>query len=78
MVTDPATSPSDRRGQVVFGLAVAAAYAALVLMHVVFRAVFGLTLVCVIRGLGVYALRALAERRLAEATVETAVAVGEV
>ncbi len=75
MVTDPATSPSDTRGQIGFGVAVAAAYAALVMAHVVFGLFFGLTLVCVLRGLGVYALRAMAARRLREtATVETAMA----
>ena len=63
MVTDPATSPSHYKGQVLFGLSVAAAYAFLVAVHVVFGLFFGLTLVCAIRGLGLYALQALAARR---------------
>jgi enediyne biosynthesis protein E5 len=75
MVTDPATSPGDYKGQMLFGGSVAAAYAALVMMHVVFGLFFGLTLVCAIRGLGIYALRAMAARREREAaTVEAAVA----
>jgi len=75
MVTDPATSPSDYKGQILFGAAVATAYAALVLMHVVFGLFFGLTLICAIRGLGIYALQAMAARREHEtATVDTGVA----
>ncbi|HJQ69024.1 MAG TPA: RnfABCDGE type electron transport complex subunit D [Blastocatellia bacterium] len=80
MVTDPATSPSDRKGQIIFGAAVAAAYGVLVTSHVVFGLFFALTLVCLVRGLGLYALRAFAARRERQsAKVKTAVAaVGEV
>jgi len=75
MVTDPATSPSHYRGQVLFGLSVAAAYAMLVLMHVVFGLFFGLTMVCAIRGLGLYALQAMAARHEREPeTVKAGVA----
>jgi enediyne biosynthesis protein E5 len=76
MVTDPATSPSHNRGQVLFGLGVAAAYAMLVLMHVVFGLFFGLTIVCVVRGLGLYVLQSLAARPEREPeTVKAGVAV---
>ncbi len=44
MVTDPATSPSSLRGQIVFGAAVAFAYAMLMIAHVVFGLFFSLTL----------------------------------
>lgn len=54
MVTDPATSPSSPRGQIVFGAAVACAYAALMLAHVVFGLFFALTIVCALRGLVLY------------------------
>jgi Na+-translocating ferredoxin:NAD+ oxidoreductase RnfD subunit len=50
MVTDPATSPSSRRGQIAFGAAVACAYAMLMLAHVVFGLFFALTIVCALRG----------------------------
>lgn len=50
MVTDPATSPSAPRYQVLFGLAVAATYSLLMLMHVVFGLFFALTIVCAVRG----------------------------
>jgi enediyne biosynthesis protein E5 len=68
MVTDPATSPSHHKGQILFGISVAAAYAMLVMMHVVFGLFFGLTIVCAVRGLGLYALRAMAARRAHETT----------
>jgi enediyne biosynthesis protein E5 len=50
MVTDPATTPSAPRAQVVFGASVAAAYGALMAAHVVFGLFFALSLVCAARG----------------------------
>jgi hypothetical protein len=50
MVTDPATTPSGTREQVMFGAGVAAAYGALMVAHVVFGLFFALTLVCAARG----------------------------
>lgn len=50
MVTDPATTPVSVRGQVAFGLSVAAAYATLMVSHVVFGLFFGLALVSLGRG----------------------------
>ncbi|MGD0362818.1 MAG: RnfABCDGE type electron transport complex subunit D [Bryobacteraceae bacterium] len=50
MVTDPATSPGSRGGQIFFGLAVALAYGILMMAHVVFGLFFSLTLVCALRG----------------------------
>jgi len=50
MITDPPTSPASKRGQMVFGLSVAAAYGLLVTCHVVFGLFFGLTIVCALRG----------------------------
>lgn len=57
MVTDPATTPSGRREQIVFGASVAAVYGLLMVSHVVFGLFFALTIVCAIRGLGMYAMR---------------------
>jgi Na+-translocating ferredoxin:NAD+ oxidoreductase RnfD subunit len=70
MVTDPATSPASPRGQIVFGAAVACAYAALMLTHVVFGLFFALTIVCALRGMVLYwqARKPLPER--AQSTVE--------
>jgi Na+-translocating ferredoxin:NAD+ oxidoreductase RnfD subunit len=50
MVSDPATSPEAPRRQVLFGVAVAAAYAVLQLTHVVFGLFFALFAVCIARG----------------------------
>lgn len=55
MVTDPATTPSSYRAQIVFGAAVAAAYGSLVAVHAVFGLFFALTIVCALRGLGIHA-----------------------
>ena len=57
MVTDPATTPEGRREQIVFGFSVAAAYGVLMMAHVVFGLFFALTIVCTVRGLGMYAMR---------------------
>jgi hypothetical protein len=51
MVTDPATTPSTRRGQITFGAAVAFTYGLLMVCHVVFGLFFALSIVCVVRGL---------------------------
>ena len=62
MVTDPATTPSSARGQVAFGLSVAAVYGGLMVSHIVFGLFFALTIVCVVRGLGLWALALARER----------------
>lgn len=62
MVTDPATTPDDRRGQVLFGLAVAATYGVLMRMHLVFGLFFALSIVSLLRGTAL-AARAWAARR---------------
>jgi hypothetical protein len=55
MVTDPPTTPGRTRDQVLFGAGVAAAYGALVALHVVFGLFFALSIVCATRGLFLYA-----------------------
>jgi hypothetical protein len=52
MVTDPATTPNTPLGQLAFGSAVAATYAALMVAHVVFGLFFALLIVSTLRGLG--------------------------
>jgi hypothetical protein len=75
MVTDPATSPSSTRGQILFGAAVAATYAVLLVAHVVFGLFFSLTIVCTARG-AAFAIRTwLASRQQMTAELE-AVPVG--
>ena len=51
MVTDPATTPSGARGQILFGASVAALYGVLMTLHAVFGLFFALSIVCVTRGL---------------------------
>lgn len=50
MVTDPPTTPWSVKGQVAFGLSVAAAYGMLMALHVVFGLFFALSFVCASRG----------------------------
>ena len=64
MVSDPGTTPFPAKGQIIFGVSVAAVYAVLLSFHVVFGLFFALTIVCAVRGLGLY-LRSL-PRRAAE------------
>lgn len=62
MVTDPGTTPTAPRRQVLFGAGVALVYAVLLSFHVVFGFFFALVCVCTLRGLGLHlvALRARA------------------
>ena len=63
MVTDPATTPSTLKGQVMFGAAMGAAYSLLVSLHVVFGLFFGLTIVCLLRGVVLYAYARVESRQ---------------
>lgn len=68
MVTDPATTPCQSRGQLLFGGLVGVMYGVLVTLHVVFGFFFALTLVSFARGITLYAqryLQATAERGVA-------------
>jgi hypothetical protein len=77
MVTDPATTPTSRRGQIAFGLSVAATYSVLVLSHVVFDLFFALTLVCIGRGAQLWVQSWLAHRSPAAQPVGVGAAVGQ-
>ncbi|WP_013320464.1 hypothetical protein [Gloeothece verrucosa] len=50
MVTDPGTTPAKPLDQFIFGVSVAAAYGLLMYFHIVFGMFFGLTIICVLRG----------------------------
>ena len=62
MVSDPQTTPTAFKGQVVFGASVAAVYGLLLESHIVYTLFFALSIVCLARGAALY-LRAWAERR---------------
>jgi Flp pilus assembly protein TadB len=55
MVTDPATTPDRVWPQVAFGAGVAAAYGIMALMHLWLALFFPLALVCLLRGMYLYA-----------------------
>jgi hypothetical protein len=77
MVTDPATTPSSTQSQVAFGLGVAAIYGLLMVGHVVFGLFFALTIVCAIRGVGIYVLALLKLRERPEIASQTPIEVME-
>jgi hypothetical protein len=54
MVTDPATTPFDKKSQIIFGFSVAAVYGLLVCLHVEFGLFFALTAVSGTRGVARY------------------------
>jgi enediyne biosynthesis protein E5 len=56
MVTDPATTPARPAAQIAFGLAVAATYCALMLLHIVFGLFFALVIVTAARGAWLFAV----------------------
>lgn len=56
MISDPATTPFSAKNQVLFGLAVAGAYGALVWFHVSFDLFFALTSVATVRGLAQFVM----------------------
>ncbi len=78
MVTDPATTPTDRRGQILFGAGVAAAYGMLLQLHIVFGLFFALTIICAVRGLNLFARSVLTQRVLVEASAEAPSIVREI
>lgn len=51
MITDPATSPFQKRHQIAFGISIAAAYAVITALHIAFALFFALFVVCATRGL---------------------------
>lgn len=69
MVPDPSTTPMGRQGQVLFGASVAAVYGLLLSGHVVFTLFYSLTLVCLVRGVGI-AIAARRARSLAGRGIE--------
>jgi hypothetical protein len=62
MVTDPSTTPENRRGQVAFGASVAFTYGALMSLHVVFGLFFALSIVSSLRFAVLWAIVAVEVR----------------
>jgi hypothetical protein len=51
MITDPQTSPSRPRSQILFGAGIAFAYTVLLKLHVQYTMFYSVTVICAIRGL---------------------------
>ncbi len=75
MITDPGTTPTGSWEQVAFGAVVAAVYGLLIVVHVVAAIFIALTLVCALRGLGLFTKALLARRTRAKAVVQEPTAV---
>jgi hypothetical protein len=56
MITDPQTSPSLLRSQILFGSGIACAYSVLLALHVQYTMFYSVTAICTIRGLWLFAL----------------------
>ena len=65
MITDPQTSPSPLRSQIMFGSGIACAYSVLLALHVQYTMFYSVTAICTIRGLWLFALN-LRERFVRE------------
>lgn len=74
MITDPATTPEEPRGQFAFGATVAMTYGLLNVLHVVYGLFYALTIVCGVRGLLLW--NAARARATAAPPVQTAAAEG--
>jgi hypothetical protein len=70
MAPDPATSPAGRYAQVVFGASIAIVYMILMYLHVVFALFYALTIVCLIRGLGMLVKELLTQKPANSTVVE--------
>jgi hypothetical protein len=55
MITDPQTSPSTVRGQTIFGCSIGAVYGLFMIFHVVYTIFGALMVVCIARGIMIYA-----------------------
>jgi hypothetical protein len=77
MITDPQTSPSGLRSQILFGSGIAVAYCILLLIRIQYTMFYSVTAVCAIRGMYLAAL-SLRDRYLkpVPSLVQTPVAVG--
>jgi hypothetical protein len=52
MITDPQTSPSRFRSQILFGGGIAFAYSVLLMLHVQYTMFYSVTVICALRGIG--------------------------
>jgi hypothetical protein len=73
MITDPQTSPSRLRSQILFGSGIACGYFLLLGLHVQYMMFYSVTLVCALRGLGLFALSLRAPVTAAEPAAAPAV-----
>jgi hypothetical protein len=69
MITDPMTSPSTVRGQIIYGLSIAAAYGLLMAGHVIFTLFYAVLFVTGMRGVVLYVSHLMSQRELGGAAL---------
>lgn len=62
MITDPQTSPSRLRSQIMYGSGIAACYSALLMLQINYTMFYSVTIACAVRGLWLLAVSLRAER----------------
>jgi hypothetical protein len=77
MITDPQTSPSGLKSQILFGSSIATAYSVLLLLHVQYTMFYSVGIVCAIRGLWLTMLSLLAASKIPTASPVPAPALQE-
>ena len=75
MISDPATTPISKKGQIVFGAGVAAVYGIMMSMHIVFAMFIALMTVCTIRGVYYWFVDVFAKN---EATNQSLIRTGKI
>ena len=73
MITDPQTSPSKVRSQILLGSGIAVAYSVLLMLHVQYTMFYSVTIVCAIRGTWLAAMNLLTPTTVPQAARAVAV-----
>jgi Na+-translocating ferredoxin:NAD+ oxidoreductase RnfD subunit len=73
MISDPATTPQSKSGQVIFAFSTAFVYGLLMVFHVVFGLFFALLITCSLRGIYIFVMSSIIAGQKYPALSETAV-----
>jgi enediyne biosynthesis protein E5 len=75
MISDPATTPISKKGQIAFGAGVAAVYGIMMSLHIVFAMFIALMTVCTVRGLYYWFVDVFATK---EVTTQSVIRTGKI
>ncbi|MCU0467704.1 MAG: RnfABCDGE type electron transport complex subunit D [Arcicella sp.] len=71
MISDPATTPITKKGQIIFGASVAAVYGIMMSLHIVFAMFIALMTVCTARGCYYWLVDVFASKEKIQSTLKT-------